>query len=334
MGNIILLKELNKKDVEDVGEKALNLAKLHANKFPIPISFVISYSAYQDFLLDNDLSKHINNYFSSISLDNFSSIGDVSSKLRELIVQSDLSNNLKKEISEAYSHLEVHQDIFKANVPEALSFIKAGRSKPFVAVKRSGNFDFKENFNVLNVIGETNVLDAIKQCWSSFFSRDLVSYIIKNNLSSHGVCMAIIIQKMVNSDKSGIIYSRNQDHENEIKIEAGLGMESKVKDEYILDRDSLELKQKVIVEQEEIMYRDDNVNKIVRKYLNNDKGKQQKLNVAELKKLGLMAKRVESLLEKPQQINFGIEFGRVYLLSSKSLKKPENGGLEPKQTFF
>jgi len=334
MSNIILLKELHKKNVEDVGEKALNLAKLHANKFPIPISFVISYSAYQDFLLDNDLSKHINNYFSSISLDNFSSVGDVSSKLRELIFQSNISNNLKNEITKAYSHLDVHQDIFKADVPDALSFIKAGRSKPFVAVKRSGNFDFKENFNVLNVIGESNVLDAVKKCWASFFSKDLVSYVIKNNLSSSNICMAIIIQKMVNSDKSGIIYSKNFNHEDEIKIEAGLGIDSNVRDEYILDRGSLELKDKIVRNQEEIMYRDDNVNKIVRKYLNNRKGNTQKIGIAELKKLGLMAKRVEALLQKPQKIRFGIESGRLYLLSSKELKMPNYGVLEAKQTFF
>jgi pyruvate,water dikinase len=73
----------------------------------------------------------------------------------------------------------------------------------------------------LNVTEKT-LLNDIKKCWASLFTPRAIFYRFENRLTKDSISVAVVIQKMVDSEKSGIAFSVHPVNEdkNQIIIEA------------------------------------------------------------------------------------------------------------------
>jgi len=59
----------------------------------------------------------------------------------------------------------------------------------------------------LNVIGLKNICEAIVKCWASLFNQQAVAYRMKNGFPHAKVTIAVVVQKMVDSEVSGVLFT-------------------------------------------------------------------------------------------------------------------------------
>ncbi|MBI4447965.1 hypothetical protein HY643_03215 [Candidatus Woesearchaeota archaeon] len=185
----------------------------------------------------------------------------------------------------------------------------------------------------LNVRGTTRLLDAVQKCWASLFTARAIYYRVKNNFPHEKVFIAVVIQKMVNSDKAGVIFSVNPitNNEEEIIIEAGYGLGEAIvsgsinPNQYTVDKSTLEIKDVKVNVQKWMYTRDMHFGTTVRKNLSEEDSKKQTLSDYEIKRLADLTRRIEGHYVKPQDIEFAIEGKNIYIVQSRpitTLKKP------------
>jgi len=185
----------------------------------------------------------------------------------------------------------------------------------------------------LNIKGNKRLLDAVQRCWASLYTARAIYYRVKNNFDHNKVLISVIVQKMVKSDKSGVMFSVNpmNSDDSEIEIEAGFGLGEAVvsgainPDQYIIDKNNLSLKSKKINRQEWMITLDINTGANIKKDISADKQETQKLSQFEIEKLAELAVKIEKHYTKPQDIEFAIEGSRIFVVQSRpitTLKKP------------
>ena len=329
--NIVWFSEISNKDVALVGGKGASLGEMYNIKLPIPPGFCITAEAYKLFLDKTNIKDKIVKILKEIDINNNELLQSKTKQIREIILKAEIPNELKKEIIEAYDNLNVSKDILKASL-SALKIIKAGRDLPYVAVRSSATAEDLPEYSFagqqetfLNVKGNNNVLEAVKKCWASLFTARATYYRQRNNFDHMKVYLSVVIQKMINSQKAGVVFTINPSTNNkdEIVIEAGFGLGEAVvsgainPDSYIIDKQTLNIKSKKINKQTWALYRDEYLGKTVRRSLSKEKQEEQVLNENEINNLDKLAKQIEDHYEKPMDIEFAIENGKIYIVQAR-----------------
>ena len=78
----------------------------------------------------------------------------------------------------------------------------------------------------LNISGNKKLIETVRRCWASLYTSRAIFYREKHNFPHEKVYISVIIQKQINSEKSGVMFSANptNNKEDEILIEAGFGL--------------------------------------------------------------------------------------------------------------
>ncbi|MEK6820678.1 MAG: PEP/pyruvate-binding domain-containing protein, partial [Nanoarchaeota archaeon] len=238
--------EIGKEDVKDVGGKAANLGEMMKMGMPVPPGFVITAEAYSYFLLSSELDEKIYDMLKKIDVENTSVLEETAKKIREFIERAEMPEDLEKEISEAYKLLSIDKESMGRASELASSILKMS-DPAFVAVRSSATAEdtAKASFagqqeTFLNVKGIGNILDSVKKCFASLFTARSIYYRVKKGFRHEDVLNAAVVQIMIASDKSGVIFSRDPvNKEENVVIEAvfGLGegiVSGKIKPDYYL----------------------------------------------------------------------------------------------------
>ena len=332
MVNILWLKEISKNSIPQVGGKGANLGEMYINGFPIPKAFVISAQAYKSFIEKTHIQAEINKILKKLDIENTQQLKESAEKIQELILSKDIPLEIKKDIKEAYSNLNINHDVIN-HAPTALQFIKSGRDTPFVAVRSSATAEDlptasfagqQETF--LNVKGSEQVIQAVHQAWASLYTARAIYYRVKNNFAHEKILIAIVVQKMVNSTKAGVIFSINPStNENEILIEASYGLGDVVvsgsisPDQYIVNKKELKIKEIKINKKEWMLYRDPITGRTTKRALSEEKANSQVLTEREIKELSRLAIELEKHYNKPQDIEFAIEENKIHLVQTRPI---------------
>ena len=332
MADIAWLNELSKKDIPLVGGKGANLGEMYNNKLPVPPAFIITSEAFKKFLEQSGVKNKVFELLNDLDVDDTAKLQEVSNKIKEMIINSGIPTSMKDDIIEAYDNLNVDEEVLKGTNNNVLNLVKAGRDLPFVAVRSSATAEdlpeasfAGQQETYLNIKGEKQLLEAVKKCWASLYTSRAIFYRIKNNFPHEKVLIAVVVQKMINSKKSGVMFSANPaTNADEIVIEAGFGLGEAIvsgainPDLYILDKKSLEIKKKEIKKQTWMFTRDNLSGNTVRKKLNEDMWDDQKLMESEIKTLGELALQIERHYGKPQDMEFAID-NKVYIVQSRPI---------------
>ncbi|HJP59086.1 MAG TPA: PEP/pyruvate-binding domain-containing protein, partial [Gemmatimonadaceae bacterium] len=78
----------------------------------------------------------------------------------------------------------------------------------------------------LNVRGEAALLDAVRRCWISLFTDRAVLYRARNGFGHRAVGLAVVVQKLIDPDVSGILFTADpvSGNRNITSIDAGFGL--------------------------------------------------------------------------------------------------------------
>ena len=201
---VLFFEELGIKDVPLVGGKNASLGEMFANLTKkgvrIPDGFATTAEAYNYFFEANDLKKKIKKIIKGLDTHNVVDLMKRGAEIRKTILEAELPQDLKDQITEAYRKLSR----------------KHGEKNSDVAVRSSATAEDlpdasfagqQETF--LNVQGEEDLILAVKKCIASLFTDRAISYRVDKKFDHFSIALSVGVQKMVRADKgsSGVMFS-------------------------------------------------------------------------------------------------------------------------------
>ncbi len=202
--NILWFKEIGIGDVPLVGGKNASLGEMINNLISlgidIPNGFATTSSAYFNFLDTKGLTPKINNILKDINVHDIKSLQEKGKAVRSLILNSQLPEELSKDIVLFYK--ELSKEYKAENVDVAVRSSATAEDLPGASFAGQ-----QETF--LNIRGADNVLEAVKKCFASLFTDRAIVYRKEMGFSHTKVGLSVGIQKMVRSDlgASGVMFS-------------------------------------------------------------------------------------------------------------------------------
>ena len=335
--DIVLLEEINKSSIPIAGGKGANLAEMSNIGLPVPPAFVITASAYKNFIYTTGLQEKIMSILKRISMENTTQLDEKASEIQLMIVQQKMPVKLEEQIIEAYNNLNVNQALLKTASAQVLSIIKTAREPIYVAVRSSATTeDLKtasfagQQETFLNIKGSANLIEAVKKCWASLFTARAIYYRERNSFKHDESFIAVVIQKMVNSDKSGVTFSINPvtNNNDEIIIEAVYGLGEGIvsgtiaPDRYVVDKKTNKILDKKI-SFKPIYFTKSGSGNTVKSDLPADKVHEQVLENYEIEKLANYARDLENHYKHAQDIEWAIEYGRIYIVQTRPVTTTE-----------
>lgn len=321
--------ELDKKSGQIAGGKGANLAEMTNADLPIPPGFVITTDAYKEFV--KPIRKQIEEILESIDVDNTAELDEKAKQIREIMIATKMPDNLKEDILEAYGDLSLDKNALRAATNDALSILKHSHEPIFVAVRSSATTEDLEDSSFagqqetyLNVKGNDDLIKKVKRVLASLFTARAIYYRKKRGFSKEKFALAAIVQKMIDAEKSGVIFSKNPVKNNDdVLVEAvfGLGegiVSGKINpDTYELSRD-LDIVSKKIGEKKTAITRNSS-GETKQVKLTPEKSREQVLTESEMKSLANLAIKIEHHYDKPQDIEFAIENTEIYITQSRPI---------------
>jgi len=329
MKNILWFREINMQNVAEVGGKGASLGEMENNNFPVPTGFVVTSGAYFNFLEEMKIKDRITSSIDAIDVENTNQLEIVSSQIRELIENTRMPPKIKLEIINNYRLLDqtepalvaVRSSATAEDLPEA-SF--AGQQETY-----------------LNTQGEDEVVKAVQKCWASLFTARAVYYRKKQGFKTEKVGLCAVVQKMVESEVSGIMFTADPIGDlNKIIIEAGFGLGETVvsgsitPDNYVIDKTSGKILNKKMNKQEYMLVKEGKEN--IRVNLGPGKAAVQKLPDDKIIELAEIGKKIEEHYKKPMDIEWAMEKNVLYIVQARPIttlnKKVEGKSVETNQT--
>lgn len=316
--------EIGKEDVGIVGGKGANLGELTSFGLPVPPGFCVTAEAYTKFIKYAELDEVVKFLMEAVDVENVDDLTNVSREIQTKIKEKDFDPELEEEILRAYR--EFSEDI--------------GVKDPEVAVRSSATAEdlpdasfAGQQDTYLHISGEEELLNHIRDCFASLWTSRAIYYREKQNYDHFDVALSVVIQKMVNSEKSGVMFTANpiNNSTDEMMINASYGLGEAVvsgivtPDEYIIDKKTKKVIEKNISEKEYMVIKNENgvgtrtVN--VKDVLGEDAIKAEALSAKELDTLIERGLKVEKLYGSVQDTEWGFDTDtkEFYFLQSRPI---------------
>ena len=316
--------EIGKEDVGIVGGKGANLGELTSFGLPVPPGFCVTAEAYTKFIKYAELDEVVKLLMEAVDVENVDDLTNASKEIQTKIREKDFDPELEEEILRAYRE-------FSENI---------GVKDPEVAVRSSATAEdlpdasfAGQQDTYLHISGEEELLNHIRDCFASLWTSRAIYYREKQNYDHFDVALSVVIQKMVNSEKSGVMFTANpiNNSKDEMMINASYGLGEAVvsgivtPDEYIIDKKTKKVIEKNISEKEYMVIKNENgvgtrtVN--VKDVLGEDAIKAEALLPEELDTLIERGLKVEKLYGSVQDTEWGFDADtkEFYFLQSRPI---------------
>ncbi|RME77987.1 phosphoenolpyruvate synthase [Candidatus Woesearchaeota archaeon] len=318
---IAWFREVGKEDIALVGGKGANLGEMTQQGFPVPPGFFVTAPCYKEFIERTGIKETILTRLREITdYQNNDLLQQKANTIQELIINTQIPSDIAEEIVAAY-HMMEHGDVMKD-------------SEPWVAVRSSATAEdlpqasfAGQQATFLNVKGAHNVLEAVRKCWASLFTARAIYYRMKNGFDHEKVYLCAVVQKMVNSEISGIMFTANPstNDPSEIVVEAVYGLGETIvsgaqnPDTYIVNKEDLSIKEVKVRTQEWGLFRDEKTGGTVRRVIPPDKKSARILDDVTVASIASIGKKLEEHYQKAQDIEWAIEEDTIYIVQTRAI---------------
>jgi len=329
---VSFFKDIDKHDTPLVGGKGANLGEMTKAGFPVPNGFVVTINAYDAFLTENNLAKGIYEILAVTDVNDPHQLGSASNRIQKMVTNGVFPEIAAREVIKSYKKLS---GVFK----KALVAVRSSAT-----AEDAGDTSFAgQQASFLNIQGEANVLLMVKECWASLFTPRSIFYRVENKIKHESVKIAVVVQKMIQSEVSGVMFSidpTNNDKER-IIIESvwGLGemivQGSVVPDTYVVQKGTFATLSKEISDQSVQLIKVKTETKEAEVPLK-IRG-QQKITDEEITKLAKISSRLQEHYYFPQDTEWAKEKGELYIVQTRpittmaAVKRSEKG--QAKENF-
>ncbi len=303
-------KELGKGNSSIAGGKGASLGEMTQAGIPVPPGFVVLADAFEHFLEETDLNVEIDSILHTVKNDEMHTVDKASEKIQRLILEAKMPEDIAKEI--------------------VTEFKKLGAK--FVAVRSSATAEDSSEAawagqldSFLNTT-EKELLKNVQRCWASLFTPRAVFYRFEKSLHKTKISVAVVVQKMVESEISGIAFSVHPVTEdyNQLIIEAGFGLGEAIvsgqitPDSYVIEKNPRRIVDVNVSEQERGLFR---LPKGGNEWKNIEKseGEKQKLSDTQILELSELVLKIEKHYGFPCDIEWAFEKGKFYIVQSRPI---------------
>src|SRR3989338_8531536 len=204
------LSKLDKDNANIAGGKGASLGEMIKAGIPVPPGFVILSTAFEKFLEKTDLNVEIDSILHTVNHEEMGTVEKASEKIQALIIDAIFPDDIAKEVEKNFKGLGSRYVAVRssATAEDSASAAWAGQLESY-----------------LNTTEEM-LLENIKKCWASLFTPRAIFYRFEKELHKQKISVAVVVQKMVDSEISGIAFSVHPvtQVDNQIIIEAGYGL--------------------------------------------------------------------------------------------------------------
>lgn len=261
--------EITDDDLDEVGGKAFSLAKMTRAGLPVPEGFCLTCAAYR--LATGSLSPPR---------------GEGAGEGPALVIDTDLRERL----------LTQYEALGRGPV--------AVRSSATLEDGTAASFAGQQE-TILNVEGEEQLIAAVLACWKSLHAERAVMYRRKQGVGDEEVAMAVVVQRMVPSEVSGVLFTRDplDPTGQQMLMEAAPGLGEAVvsgrvqPDRFHTDRDSGELRSSEL----------------------HVGGGTPSLTPTQLIELTKLGSQVEQFYDEPRDIEWAFASGKFWLLQARPI---------------
>lgn len=309
MNNIKNFKELSNKDTKIAGGKGASLGEMINAKISVPNGFVVLASAFDKFMRDTNAVVEENAMLDRIDIQSTENIETQAEIMRDVILKKKFPDELAKEILKEFDKLGAKHVAVRSSATAEDSKIDAwaGQLDSFLYITKD------------------NLLESVQKCWASLYTPRALFYRVERNMRRKQVSVAVVIQKMANSDVSGVCFTvhpvtRDKD---QMIIEScwGLG-EALVQgiitpDSYVIEKSTLNIIDINIGDQEKqiVKAKIETEEKPVPK----NKREKQKLTEKQIKELAKICINIEKHYKDPRDIEWALEGNKFYIVQSRPI---------------
>ncbi len=316
--------DLSKSDIGIAGGKGANLGELTQAGIPVPPGFVVTAQAYEYFMDEAGINDKVMSILEEIDINDTKALQAAAEEIKKIIVEAPIPENLILFIREFYN--ELCQRVGEEDTDVAIRSSATAEDLPEASF--AGQQD-----TFLHVSGDEEVIEYIRKCWASLFEARAIFYREENDFEHSKVYIAVVVQKMANADKAGVMFTVNPSTGEEIAlIEGSWGLGESVvsgdvtPDNYQVDKKDNEIIN-VTISDKKVMYTNDENGTSVKVEVPEEKRKERVLSDEELIELTEMGKRVQAHYGEPMDTEWAFEKDMLFLLQARPITTL--GGAEP-----
>jgi len=307
--------KLTKSDAGIAGGKGASLGEMTRAGIPVPPGFVVLSSAFERFLKETDLVQEIDAILHKVNHKEIHTVEAASEQIRELILNAEMPKDIAGLIDKSFRQL-------KAKYVAVRSSATAEDGKDHAW---AGQLESHLNTT------EKDVLTKVKLCWSSLFTPRAIFYRFEKGLHSTKISVAVVVQKMVESEVSGIAFSVHPVTEdyNQLIIEAGFGLGEAIvsgsvtPDSYVVEKEPRNILDINVSTQDRGLYRSENYSA---EHGNNEwvnipepRASSQVLTKEQILELSEIILNIEKHYGFPCDIEWAYEKGKFYIVQSRPI---------------
>ncbi len=327
MPNVLWLEEIKKEDIISVGGKGASLGEMTSLGLPVPKAFVVTAQAFRRFLVETGIEDTLFRKLERLDVDDNGALESVSREVQDIVLSVEIPDQIREAIIDAYARMGENGEVVAVrssataeDLPEA-SF--AGQQETF-----------------LNVLGDDDLLDAVQRCWASLYGARAIYYRAKQGFDDRGVNIAVVVQELIRSEKSGVMFTSHPVTGEPLTIvEGSWGLGEAVvsgsvsPDNYVFDLRSERVVDRLIAEKEiMIVPEGENGTKVVK--LTPEQRTAPVLSDEEVARLATLGKIAEEHYGVPQDVEWAIVGDEIFILQSRpitTIRRPEipRAGAEP-----
>ncbi len=324
---ILPFNKITKTDVFIAGGKGASLGEMTQAKISVPPGFVILVEAFDRFLEKTDLTVEIASQIKKINYKDINSVDRASNVIRDLVHDAAMPKDLKREFLKEFKKLNAKYVAIRSSATAEDSAVASW----------AGELETYLNTTENTLIGN------IKKCWSSLFTPRALFYAFEKKLVTvdhqkriraktckkladcYPAGVAVVVQKMVQSEISGICFTVHPvtKDRNQIVIEVGFGLGEAIvggkitPDTYVISKKDWTILDINISQQEKMIVRSKiGVSEVA---VPKNKQSKQKLTGEQIIQLAKLCQKIEEHYGKPQDIEFAVEKDKIYITQSRPI---------------
>jgi pyruvate,water dikinase len=311
--------EIGRGDVALAGGKGASLGELLRAGIRVPPGFVVSTAAFEAFMGTADPHGALRQEVGAVDPADLKQLNGVCVRAREQVRQHPLPDALQSEIGQAYAELAGDDPALPVAVRSSAT------SEDSAEASFAGLQD-----TFLWVRGMDDLLRFIRRCWASLYNAESVGYRRERDLPEKGLGMAVVVQQMVNSAASGVMFSRSPTtgDRSVVAIEGSWGLGSSIvsgevtPDKFIVNKVTGEIVDRAIADKGVEHLPDPGGRGVVECEVPEERRNTPCLDDEQVRELVGLAKRIERHYGCDQDMEWAVQGegpdrGRIFLLQSR-----------------
>jgi pyruvate, water dikinase len=303
-------KDINKDNVDLAGGKGASLGEMTQAGIAIPPGFVVLSTAFDRFVEETGIKADIDAVLHSVDHKEIHTVDAASEKIKAMVTGRDFPEDIAEEILKLFRELGTKFVAVRssATAEDSASAAWAGQLDTFLNTEQE------------------SLLENVKKCWASLFTPRAIFYRFEQGLHGQHISVAVVVQKMVESEISGIAFSVHpvtQDR-NQLIIEAGFGLGESIvsgqitPDSYVVEKNDWSILDINVSEQSKGLYRSPAGGNEWKTFSSEDGGK-QKLSGKQVIELSKLVVNIEKHYGFPVDIEWAIEGGELFITQSRPI---------------